>query len=155
VALQTIQAATPEQLAIARGLFEEYAAWLAVDLSYQGFAAELESLPGVYAPPRGRLLLAYSENEIAGCVALRPLAGHACEMKRLFVRPAFRRRGYGAELARRIIAEARSAGHTAMKLDTLAHMAPAIQLYESLGFKRCAPYYSTPLENTVFMELAL
>ncbi len=149
------QAITPGQIAIARALFEEYAAWLGIDLSFQGFAAELGRLPGVYAPPRGRLLLALAGNEPSGCVALRPLEDDVCEMKRLFVRPGFRGQGCGRLLTERIVQEARAIGYRLMKLDTLAHMQPAITLYESLGFVRCPPYYATPLPDTVFMELRL
>jgi ribosomal protein S18 acetylase RimI-like enzyme len=142
-------------MAAVRVLFAEYVSWLGVDLSFQGFEAELAGLPGDYAPPRGRLLLATVDDEIMGCVALRPLAEKECEMKRLYVRPAFRRRGYGETLARQVIAEAKIAGYATMKLDTLAHMTPAIQLYESLGFARCDAYYPTPLKDTVFMEMRL
>jgi len=133
--MRICQALTPEQVAVSRTLFEEYAAWLSIDLSYQGFAAELAGLPGLYAPPRGRLLLALSGGEVAGCVALRPLADKICEMKRLFVRPAHRGQHLGRLLAERIIEEARAIGYQTMKLDTA--------------------YYQTPLSNTVFMKLRL
>lgn len=146
---------TPGQIASIRTLFEEYAAWLNVDLCFQGYAKELASLPGLYAPPRGRLLLAVESNTTAGCVALRPLSESVCEMKRLFVRPAFRDAGLGRQLAERIVGEARSIGYSRMRLDTLAHMTPAMRLYESLGFVHCDPYYGTPLANTVFLELKL
>jgi len=149
------QASTPEDLAVARALFEEYAAWLKVDLCFQGFAAELAGLPGLYAPPRGRLLLAHQQGQAAGCVALRPLASAVCEMKRLFVRPAFRGQKVGRLLAEQVIGEAREIGYARMRLDTLPSMAAAIALYESLGFSRCAKYYETPLKETVFMELKL
>ena len=136
-------------------MFEEYAVWLGIDLSYQGFVAELTGLPGVYAPPHGRLLLALTGSETAGCVALRPLAEGVCEMKRLFVRSAFRGQGVGRLLAKRIVKEARGIGYGTMKLDTLPQMQAAIRLYEALGFTRCAAYYQTPLADTVFMELHL
>ena len=96
-------AVTPDHIALARALFEEYAAWLGIDLSFQGFAAEVAGLPGYYAPPRGRLLLGLASREAAGCVALRPLGDAVCEMKRLFVRPAFRGQGLGKLLAERIV----------------------------------------------------
>ncbi len=106
--MKTCQAITPQQIALVRTLFEEYAAWLGIDLSFQGFAAELAGLPGLYAPPRGRLLLALAGSETAGYVALRPLEDTVCEMKRLFVRPAFRGQGLGKLLAERIVEEARA-----------------------------------------------
>jgi putative acetyltransferase len=149
------QAITQEEIAQARCLFEEYAAWLNVDLCFQGFAFELAGLPGLYAAPRGRLLLALAGDEAAGCVALRPLDGDICEMKRLFVRPAFRGHGVGRILAERVIAEARSIGYSTMKLDTLPIMRAATYLYESLGFVCCPAYYDTPLKDTIFMELKL
>jgi ribosomal protein S18 acetylase RimI-like enzyme len=148
-------AITPGHIALARALFEEYAAWLGIDLSFQGFAAEVAGLPGHYAPPRGRLLLALASSEAAGCVALRPQGDSVCEMKRLFVHPAFRGQGLGKLLAERIVEEARVIGYATMRLDTLPSMPAAIRLYEALGFARCAPYYDTPLRDAVFMELRL
>jgi putative acetyltransferase len=153
--MKICQAVTPEYIALSRTLFEEYAAWLGIDLSFQGFAAELAGLPGLYAAPRGRLLLALEMSDAAGCVALRPLKDAVCEMKRLFVRPPFRGQGLGKLLTERIVAEARVIGYASMKLDTLPSMQAAIRLYEALGFGRCAPYYDTPLRDTVFMELKL
>jgi len=153
--MRICQASTAEQIALSRVLFEEYAGWLGIDLSYQGFAAELAGLPGSYAPPRGRLLLALASGEAAGCVALRPLEGMICEMKRLFVRPAFRGQRLGRLLAERVVEEARGIGYRTMRLDTLPCMHAAIQLYEALGFVRRAAYYQTPLGDTVFMELQL
>ena len=136
-------------------MFEECAGWLGIDLSFQGFAAELAGLPGVYAPPPGRLLLALTGSEAAGCVALRPLGGGVCEMKRLFVRSGFRGQGIGKLLAEGIVEEARAIGYRTMRLDILPSMQAAIRLYEALGFVRCAAYYETPLPDTVFMELQL
>ncbi|MBI5687873.1 MAG: GNAT family N-acetyltransferase [Verrucomicrobia bacterium] len=149
------QAITKEDIATARALFEEYAAWLDVDLCFQGFAAELAGLPGSYAPPRGRLLLACAGDGAAGCVALRPLGESVCEMKRLFVRPAFRGQGVGRMLAEKVAAEARVIGYANMKLDTLPAMSAATALYASLGFTRIPAYYATPLQDTIFMELKL
>lgn len=148
-------AASVQELAYVRTLFKEYAEWLGVDLGFQGFAAELAGLPGVYGPPRGRLLLAFVNGEAAGCVALRPLPENVCEMKRLFVRPDFRRRGIGRLLAERIIGEAREMGYSMMRLDTLPFIREALGLYESLGFVRCSAYYDTPLAETIFLELRL
>jgi ribosomal protein S18 acetylase RimI-like enzyme len=144
----------------ARTLFEEYAASIGVDLCFQGFAEELAMLPGAYAPPRGRLLLAGMEPSPLGCVALRPLAGDAHstdigEIKRLYVRPEARRTGLGATLARTVIEEARAIGYREVKLDTLATMTAARALYASLGFRECAAYYHNPLPGTVYMALAL
>ncbi|MGW8195557.1 MAG: GNAT family N-acetyltransferase [Desulforhopalus sp.] len=153
--IDIIQAIKSGQVACARRLFEEYAAWLGIDLSYQGFAAELRALPGSYAPPRGRLLLAQVKGVAAGCVALRPLESGICEMKRLFVRPGFRGMGLGSLLAARIVEEARALGYRTMRLDTLPFMQGAISLYETLGFSRCPAYYDTPLTETIFMELKL
>lgn len=149
------QAVTPEQMALARALFEEYAAWLGVDLCFQGFAAELAGLPGLYAPPQGRLLLALAGNKAAGCVALRPREDGICELKRLFVRAAFRGKGVGKRLVERTVSEARATGYPKIRLDTLPSMQAAIRLYQALGFGQCAPYYETPLRDTVFMELRL
>ena len=149
------QVSAPHEIAIARSLFQEYADWLGVDLCFQGFAAELARLPGQYAPPRGRLLLATENGEAAGCVALRPLDASACEMKRLYVRPVFRGAGAGKKLAARIVEEAREIGYAVMRLDTLPSMQSAIRLYESLGFVRRSAYYDTPLKSTIFMELRL
>jgi putative acetyltransferase len=124
-------------------------------MSYQGFAAELAGLPGAYAPPRGRLLLALDAGGEAGCVALRPVNEVTCETKRLFVRPSWQGRGLGRALAGRVIAEARTIGYSTLLLDTLPTMHSAIRLYESLGFVRRAPYYPTAPAGTVFMELEL
>jgi GNAT superfamily N-acetyltransferase len=154
--MKIFQATVPEEIIQVRCLFEEYAAWLKVDLCFQRFTAELEGLPGVYAPPCGRLLLALVDREAAGCAALRPLDDYiVCEMKRLFVRPVFRRQGIGRTLAEKIIEEARTIGYRTMKLDTLPRIRAATHLYESLGFVRCGKYYDTPLANTIFMELKL
>jgi len=153
--VQIRQASTTEEIVAMRRLFQEYAAWLRVDLCFQGFADELATLPGFYAPPRGRLLLATDPDGPAGCVALRPAGDKVCEMKRLFVRPACQNRGLGRALAQAVIAEARAAGYSTMRLDTLPFMQRAIRLYEALDFVRRSAYYATPLAETVFMELHL
>ena len=140
------------EIATARALFQEYADAIGVDLCFQGFAGELARLPGAYAPPSGRLLVAWMADEPAGCVALRRLAESVCEMKRLFVRPAFRGRGIAKELVSAIIREAVAIGYTTMRLDTLPTMTAATTLYESAGFIRRGPYYETPLVDTNFME---
>jgi len=149
------RAASGKEIEAARRLFDEYAAALEIDLGYQGFADELASLPGCYAPPRGRLLIAWVGDEAAGCVALRPLAEDVCEMKRLYVRPEFRGSGIGKQLAEAIIVEARQIGYAIMRLDTVPKLQAATRMYESLGFVRRDAYYETPVVGTIFMELAL
>ncbi len=155
--MEICPANTAEHILHSRTLFSEYVDGLGVDLSFQGFAAELATLPGDYSPPRGRLLLALAGNDALGCVALRPIAmgDQVCEMKRLYVRPGFRRHGVGKMLAQRIVDEARTIGYRTMKLDTLSSMGAALRLYGTLGFVRCPAYYDTPLKDTVFMELQL
>jgi GNAT superfamily N-acetyltransferase len=150
------QATTLDDIERARALFVEYAQWLKVDLCFQGFADELKTLPGSYAPPRGRLLLAGADSEAFACIALRPMdnAGLA-EVKRLYVQPARRGQRWGYLLAETLIAEARAIGYRELKLDTLAWMAPARALYESLGFRECAAYYDNPLAGVVYMSLEL
>jgi GNAT superfamily N-acetyltransferase len=149
------QATTSAEIAIARTMFREYADSVRVDLCFQGFADELANLPGLYAPPRGRLLLCWSSETAAGCVALRPISADVCEMKRLYVRPAYRGQGIGKLLVEAILQEAKQSGYTAICLDTLPTMIAATRLYESAGFRRREPYYDTPLRDTVFMERAL
>ncbi|HET7453762.1 MAG TPA: GNAT family N-acetyltransferase [Thermoanaerobaculia bacterium] len=148
-------AATAEEIAAVRELLLEYERDIGVDLCFQGFAAELDRLPGEYAPPRGRLLIARTEEGAAGCIALRPLGGGACEMKRLYVRPSFRATGLGRALAERILAEARTIGYARMCLDTLSTMARAQSLYEKLGFRDVPPYRENPIAGTRFMGLDL
>lgn len=154
--MEEIDIATTEaDLDAIRDLFREYAEALGIDLSYQGFEAELAALPGAYAPPAGRILLAKIDGEAVGCIALRPFAEGTCEMKRLYVRPIFQKHGLGRALCTRLIGEARGAGYISMLLDTLPHMHGAIRLYESFGFARRDAYYQTPIEGTVFMQLDL
>jgi ribosomal protein S18 acetylase RimI-like enzyme len=136
-------------------LFQEYAASLDFALCFQGFTAELAGLPGSYAPPRGRLLLAWLDEQPAGCVALRPLGEETCEMKRLYVRPAARRSGLGRTLVERLIAEARDAGYRRLRLDTVPSMAAAQRLYTALGFVEIAPYVQNPVSGARFLELRL
>ena len=142
-------------VAQARELFCEYAAESQLDLCFQNFEAELAGLPGAYAPPEGRLLLSMHEEQLAGCVALRKFDDGVCEMKRLYVRPAFRGLGIGRMLARRVIEEAGAIGYARMRLDTLARMHAAVALYEALGFRRIEAYRPNPLEDVIYFELAL
>lgn len=154
------KAESPDDLSAAVALFQAYATWLNIDLSFQAFAAETAGMPGKYASPTGTLLLARenASGSPIGCVGVRPLPGGAvgcCEMKRLFVRPAGRGSGAGKALADAAVREAKALGYRAMRLDTLQRMAAARQLYTSMGFKEIAAYYNTPLKDTVFLELQL
>jgi GNAT superfamily N-acetyltransferase len=150
------EATTASDMALARALFAEYARWLKVDLCFQGFDEELRTLPGAYAPPRGRLLLAGRDADAFACIALRPLAQPAVgEIKRLYVQPAQRGEGWGRRLVAALLAEARAIGYEELKLDTLEWMDAARALYEETGFRACAPYYVNPLPGVVYMSLRL
>ena len=153
--MRVIAAHSAEHLAIARQLFEEYAAALGIDLCFQNFGVELANLPGEYAPPEGRLFLAQAEDGFAGCVALRKIANSICEMKRLYVRPKFRKRNGGRLLADAVVNAAREIGYESMRLDTLSSLTAAIALYRSLGFRSIPAYYANPNPEAVFMELKL
>ena len=141
--------------ALARELFREYAHAIGIDLEYQGFSAELASLPAPYVPPFGALLVAREGVNVAGCVALRPLDSGIGEMKRLYVRPAWRGSGLGRALVEAVIEAARRSGHRELRLDTLASMTAAQSLYRSLGFTEIAPYGKKYLPDTRFYSLAL
>lgn len=154
--MSAIRPATAADLADIRALFTEYAEGLGVDLCFQGFEAELAGLPGRYAPPAGAILIARTpEGAALGCVAMRPLGGGDCEMKRLYVRPQARGTALGRRLAAAIIEAARGAGHRRMLLDTLDHMRPALTLYRSLGFREVDAYYDNPLPGVVYLARAL
>lgn len=153
--LTIIQAESAAEMAEARRIFREYADHLGVDLCFQGFEQELAGLPGDYAPPRGRLLLAVDGERVAGCVALRPISAGVCEMKRLYVRPEFRGTGLGRRLAIEIMRQGRQIGYRQMRLDTLPIMKEAIALYRSLNFREIGPYRHNPVEGALFMEAGL
>ncbi len=149
------QVSSPSDIETARALFVEYQKAIGISLCFQNFDAEVASLPGVYAAPEGRLLLAFVNDEPAGCVALRRLEAGICEMKRLWVRPAFRGIRLGRRLAEAVLSEARAAGYRAIRLDTLPSMREAQALYVSLGFVDIPPYNDHPIEGTRFMEARL
>jgi len=149
------QVANEAQVAVARALFREYAEAIGVDLEYQGFAAELAALPEPYVPPRGALFVAYAGDDVAGCVALRRLDERSGEMKRLYVRPAYRSSGLGQCLVEAVIRTARDAGYAELRLDTLPSMASAQALYRRLGFVEIAAYNTTYLPGTRFYSLEL
>lgn len=149
------EAAAAADFAAGRALFEEYAAQLKIDLCFQGFAAELDQLAQIYAPPTGSLLLARRGDRPVGCGAIRRLSGQSCEMKRLYIRPADRGAKLGRVIAQALLVRARALGYTSVRLDTLAEMIPARALYRSLGFREIAPYYDNPLPQVIYMELDL
>lgn len=164
------RALSPSDVALAHALFVEYAQWLQVDLCFQGFEEELATLPGVYAPPHGCLLLAGLPGAAFGCIALRPLgAASRCdnetrrrqaapligEVKRLFIQPPYQGQGWGRHLACAVCDAARALGYRELRLDTLAWMTAARALYAALGFRECAPYYDSSLAGTVYMALIL
>ncbi len=150
------QAESPAQIAAVRELFLEYAQSLGFSLCFQSFDTELAGLPGDYAPPEGRLLLAQHEGQIAGCVALHKLEPKICEMKRLYLRPQFRGKRLGRVLADHIIAEARQIGYQRIRLDTVEPvMKDAVAMYRRIGFKEIAPYRVNPIAGALYMELHL
>lgn len=154
-ATQIVQAVTETQIGIAREMFVEYAKSLNFDLCFQNFDKEVKGLPGEYALPRGRLLLATFESKIAGCVALKRISDEVCELKRLYVRSEFRGRGIGKMLTTDAMEQARVIGYKQMRLDTLPSMKEAISLYRSLGFELIAPYRELPVPGALFMQARL
>ncbi len=150
-----IIARTEEDYREARTLLHEYEAASEMDLCFQGFEEEVETLERMYGPPGGRFLLVRAGDATAGGVALRDLGDKICEMKRLYLRPGFRGRGLGRRCAERIVDEARAMGYARMRLDTLPSMRAAIALYRSMGFVEIDPYTENPVEGVLFMELAL
>ncbi len=152
---EILTAASPVDLDAVRGLFREYERWVDAPVCFAGFERELAELPGEYAPPGGRLLIARVNGALAGCAALRPLENGAAEMKRLYVRPEFRGRGLGRRLAESIIGAARAAGHRRLCLDSLPKMREALAMYAALGFSSRGPYSRAPTPGAVFLELRL
>ena len=150
-----IEGSAPHHYETAGALFREYAAELGVDLCFQGFESELQQLPVMYGMPSGCLLLVMNGTRPVGCGALRKLSDGVCEMKRLYIRDEARGAGLGRRVAERLVQKAADLGYGAMRLDTLADMAAARSLYQSLGFRDIAAYYSNPLSNSIYMELAL
>jgi ribosomal protein S18 acetylase RimI-like enzyme len=153
--LRIESAEPPELVCVARGLFVEYSESLGVDLCFQGFAEELARLPGEYARPTGRLILAFDGEHAVGCGALRRIDDRVCEMKRVYLRPSARGRGAGRQLIDELIEMARVIGYDRMRLDTLPSMTRAKAIYRSLGFREIAPYRANPVPGALFLELDL
>ena len=153
--IEIVGASGAGDIADVRSLLLEYQASLDVDLGFQGFPEEVAGLPGAYAPPSGRLLLARGEGIACGCIALQAIDAETCEMKRLFVRPACRNSGVGRVLVARLLDEARGIGYRTICLDTLPSMSRAAAMYERLGFTEIPPYRHNPVPGSRFMALAL
>jgi len=153
--LHIAEVVTAEDIATVRALIREYQSLLGVDLGFQGFDAEMRNLPGDYAPPRGRLLLATHGGEPVGCVALRDAGASRSEMKRLFVRPGTRGLGVGNALVSQVIDDARMIGYAEIVLDTLPSMADAQRMYERFGFRDIAPYRENPIQGTRYLAKSL
>ncbi len=154
-AVRIVEAQDAAAYGIARQLLAEYAAWLDVEVENPILERERAGLPGDYGPPEGALLLAYVGDEIAGCVAVRPLEAGICEMKRLWVREAFRADGVGRALAVAVLEKAARRGYQRMRLDTLARMKAARRLYDSLGFREIPAYNASPIPDTLYLEIEL
>ena len=144
-----------EQLDIVRTLFKEYVDFLGIDLQFQSFEKELENLPDKYALEDGRLYIAYVDGEVAGCIGLRRFDDTRCELKRLFIREAYRKHGLGLRLSQQVIDDARQIGYQQILLDTLASMTPAMNLYQKLGFRQVSAYYHNPISDAVYFCLDL
>jgi putative acetyltransferase len=154
--LEIIQAETDAQIEASRELFRHYEAWFGLSLCFQNFDDEVQNLPGKYVKPGGRLLLAYSDGELAGCIAMRDLGEGICEMKRLFVREGFRGKSIGQRLIEKILDEAVKEDYKKMRLDTFPpKMGKAVELYKSYGFYEIPPYYENPYEDVLFLEKKL
>lgn len=154
--IEFVFAEEPAQIDDARAIFREYEKWLGLDLCFQNFEEELQTLPGRYAPPDGRLILAYKDGELAGGIALRKIEEGICEMKRLFLLEVARGSGVGNTLIEKLIGEAQKIGYKKMRLDTFPpKMGKAVKLYESHGFYEIAPYYDNPYDGVLYMEKVL
>lgn len=153
--MEIINGHTAQWIPVVRTMFLQYADWLKIDLCFQGFDQELRTLPGDYAPPKGRLFLALSGEEVAGCAALRHWSDDVGEMKRLYVRDDFRGLGIGKRLILRVLDEAKAIGYKSVRLDTLPMMGAAIAMYRALGFKEIAPYRANPVPGALYFELDL
>jgi GNAT superfamily N-acetyltransferase len=153
--IRIARVAKPEEIETVRALFREYADSIGVDLSFQGFEKELAGLPGDYAPPGGRLYLAYVQKEPAGCVGLRKIEEGVCEMKRLYVRPLYRGKGIGRQLVLELVKVGRMLGYSKIRLDTLPSMKRAQELYRAMGFKPIDAYRENPVGGAQFLELSL
>lgn len=153
--MEIVDATSEQQLEQVRQLFREYWHAFGFDPSFQDFARELEQLPGAYAGPGGRIALAMAGGEPAGCIALRPLDAGECEMKRLYVRNAFRGHGIGLALVQWIVAQARKAGYTRMYADTMPTMQRALEMYEAIGFKRSGAYSANATAGAIYLSLDL
>ena len=151
--IEIVQAESESQIESAKTLFREYESWSEMDLCFQGFEEELHGLPGKYAKPAGRLLLAYSDGDLAGCIAMRKLEDRVCEMKRLYVRGGFRGQKIGVQLIDKLIEEAKREGYAKMRLDTFpSKMGKAVSLYETHGFYEIPPYYENPYDGVLFLK---
>ena len=153
--LKIIQVSSEKHIKLVKKLFREYADYLDIDLEFQNFNQELKNLPGDYSPPEGELLLAFQQNKLVGCVALRKFDRGICEMKRLYVREKFRGKGIGKTLSQKIIKIASNKNFNYMCLDTLPYMKEAISLYKSLGFKEIPPYRHNPIKGAKYFQLKL
>ncbi|MFX0033142.1 MAG: GNAT family N-acetyltransferase [Candidatus Hodarchaeota archaeon] len=153
--LRIIEANTKEQIEIVRDMFKEYAEYLQIDLDFQNFNEELANLPGDYSTPSGSILLAYFNNHLAGCIALRKYNKSICEIKRLYVKQDFQGLKIGRKLTQKVIDKARIIGYKSIRLDTLPTMKKAIKLYLSLGFSEIKPYRYNPIEGARYFELKL
>ena len=153
--LRIIRASTKEEFETAGKMFFEYSNSIGVSICFENLEKEVAELPGAYAEPSGRLLLAYSDNALAGCGALKRVDDRVCEMKRLFVRPGFRGEGIGKRLARALAIDAKSIGYSKIRLDTLPTMKEAIALYRSIGFESTAPFRTLPVSGVLFMSASI
>lgn len=153
--MQVTQAQSADEIAIVRSLMREYQQRLGVDLSFQGFAAELDALPGSYAPPSGRLLLAWHEQAPVGCVALQRIDASRAEMKRLYVPPSARGLGVGRRLVAQLLSDAQAIGYSEVVLDTLPTMSEAQRLYHQFGFRDIEPYRPNPIAGTRYLGKVL